>query len=95
MKSKKTKILVVVLVVIIALLTIRVVFDSKFDDFQNMVQWQKDYKIEHPEATKDEIDQAFKDSMKGIEEWIEKYKVEHPDATDAEINRAFNEAWGN
>lgn len=95
MRSKKSIVLVIVLVVIIALLTIRVVFDSKFDDFNNMVQWQKDYKIEHPDASIDEINQAFNNAMKGLEEWRENYKIEHPDATDAEIEKAFNEAWGN
>lgn len=93
--AKKHKILIIILVVIIAILTFRVVFDSKFDDLDNLIQWEKEYKIANPDATKEEIDNAFKEGFKGLEKWTENYKKDHPDATDAEIDQAFKEAWGN
>lgn len=92
--DKKYKVLIVILVIIIAILTFRVVFDSKFDDFDKLVKWEEEYKIANPDATKEEIDKAFKDGFKGLEEWTTNYKKDNPDATDAEIEQAFKEAWG-
>lgn len=93
--NKKYKIFVIVLLTIIALLTFRIAFDSKFKDFDNLVQWEKDYKLANPDASKEEIDKAFSDGFKGLEKWTNDYKKEHPNATDKEINEAFKKAWGN
>lgn len=91
--AKKYKFLIIVLVIIIVLLTFRIVFDSKFKDLDNLIQWEKDYKIANPDASKEEIDKAFKDGFKGLEKWINEYKKDHPNATDEEIDRAFKDAW--
>lgn len=64
MTPKKYKIIIIVLVIVIALLAIRVIFDSKFDDFKNMVKWTNEYKVNYPNASDEEIDKAFKDAWK-------------------------------
>ena len=63
-------------------------------DFQNLIKWENEYKLAHPDATKEEIDQAWNEGMQGLKEWTDKYKLEHPGATDEEINQAFKDAWG-
>ena len=85
MKKNKTKIFIFILIVVIALLSIRVIFDSKFDDFDNFIKTRETY-----EGGPEKFDEDFK----GLVEWEKKYKEEHPNATKAEINKAFNEAWG-
>ena len=97
MKSNKSKIIIGVLVVVVVLLSIRVVFDSKFDkfgeDLENLGQWKADYLEKHPNATDEEIDQAFKEGIDGLDKWKADYLKEHPDATDEEIDEAFKKAW--
>lgn len=67
---------------------------EQFDEnFQKMVEWEKEYKIEHPDATDEEISQAFDEGMAGLDRWVKEYKAEHPDATDEEVNQAFKDAW--
>ena len=85
MKSKYTKIIVVILVIVVILLTLRVVFDSKFDDFNRFVETRQNY-----EGGTEKFDQDFQ----GLIDWEKNYKIEHPNATDQEINKAFKEAWG-
>ena len=85
MGKNKTKIFIIILIVVIALLSIRVIFDSKFDDFDKFIKTRETY-----EGGPEKFDEDFK----GLVEWEKKYKEEHPNATKAEINKAFNEAWG-
>ena len=98
MKSNKNKIIIGVLIVVIVLLSIRVVFDSKFDkfgqDLDNLAKWKTDYLEKHPNATDEEIDQAFEEGIDGLVKWKADYLKEHPDATDEEIDEAFKKAWG-
>lgn len=94
MKSKKNVLIMAVLLIVVAVLLVRVIFDKNFDDLKNLAEWQKNYKIENPDATEEEMDEAFKEGMKGLEEWVNNYKIEHPDATDEEIDQAFKDAWG-
>lgn len=85
MTSKYNKLIIIVLVVAVALLSIRVIFDSKFDDFSRFVETREKY-----EGGTDKFDQDFQ----GLIDWEKNYKIEHPNATDQEINKAFKEAWG-
>jgi hypothetical protein len=67
---------------------------EQFDEnFQKMVEWEKEYKIEHPDATDEEISQAFNEAMDGLDKWVKDYKAKNPDATDEEVNQAFEDAW--
>ncbi len=96
--NKTSKIVIIILIVICTLLLIRfVVFKKAFDQFgkdlENMGTWEKDYKKEHPDATKAEIDAAFTSSMDGLKKWQDSYKQEHPNATKSEIDTAFKAQW--
>jgi len=69
--------------------------DTQFDEnYQKMVDWEKEYKVNHPNATDEEISQAFDEAMGALENWVNDYKAANPDATDEEIDQAFKEAWG-
>ncbi len=85
MTNKKYKITIAVLLIILALLSVRVIFDTKFDDFDRFIQTRENY-----EGGVEKFDEDFK----GLVEWEKKYKEEHPNATKKEIDKAFNEAWG-
>ena len=85
MTSKKYKLIIAVLVVVVALLSIRVIFDSKFDDFDRFVNTRQNY-----EGGTEKFDNDFK----GLVDWKDDYKKAHPNATDQEIDKAFKDAWG-
>lgn len=84
MTSKKYKLIIAVLVVVVALLSIRVIFDSKFDDFDRFVHTRQNY-----EGGTEKFDKDFQ----GLVDWEKDYKKAHPDATKQEIDQAFNDAW--
>lgn len=88
------KILVLLLAFALILGTIGCGCSKVDEDFQKMADWEKEYKLAHPDATDKEIDQAFNEGMQGLTEWTENYKLANPDATDEEINQAFKDAWG-
>lgn len=85
MDSKKYKIIISILVVVIVLLSIRVIFDSKFDDFNNFIKTRDNY-----EGGKEKFDKDFQ----GLIDWEKDYRKSHPDASDEEVNKAFKDAWG-
>ena len=85
MSSKKLKLIIAVLVVVVMLLSIRIIFDSKFDDFDRFIQTRQNY-----EGGTEKFDEDFQNLM----DWEKDYKKEHPDATDEEIDQAFKNAWG-
>ena len=85
MKSKRNMWIIIVLVVVVVILGIRVVFDSKFDDFDNYIESRENY-----EGGTEKFDEDFQNLV----DWEKAYREEHPDATDEEINQAFKDAWG-
>lgn len=96
--NKNTKVVfIVVLSILVILLAARVIFDKKFDDWGNGLRqietWQNQYKKDHPDATKGEMDIAFTSGMQGLETWKKDYLRDHPDATDVEVEAAFNAIW--
>lgn len=97
MKSNKSKIIIAVLVIVVVLLSVRVIFDSKFDkfgsDLENLGKWKADYLEKHPDATDEEVNKAFNEGIDGLVKWKEDYLEKHPGATDEEVNEAFNKAW--
>lgn len=84
MTNKKYKIIIIVLVVIIVLMSIRIIFDSKFDDFSRFIQTRENY-----EGGTEKFDKDFD----GLVKWEKEYKKAHPDATKEEINQVFNDMW--
>lgn len=82
-----------------ALLARFVLFREQFDNWsaglERIGQWQDNYKTEHPEATKDQMDTQFRISIEALEKWKADYKAGHPNATDAEVSAAFDAAWAN
>lgn len=97
MKSNKSKIVISVLILVVVLLSLRLIFDSKFDkiasDLESLGKWKSDYLEIHPDATDEEVDKAFNEGIDGLVKWKEDYLKKHPGATDEEINEAFNKAW--
>ncbi len=85
MTPKKYKIFIAILLVVVALLSVRVIFDSKFDDFDNFVQTRENY-----EGGTEKFDQDFQ----GMVNWEKEYKEAHPNATKKEMDQAFKDAWG-
>lgn len=84
MTSKKYKIIIAILLLVVVLLSIRVIFDSKFDDFDRFIETRQNY-----EGGTEQFDENFQ----GLIEWIDDYKESHPDASEEEINQAFKDAW--
>ncbi len=84
MNNRIKNVLFIVLAVVVVLLTIRVVFDKKFDDFNRFAKERESYK-DGPEA--------YDKNLKALGEWMEKYKQEHPGATDQDASAAFDAAW--
>lgn len=84
MTSKKYKIIIAILLLVVVLLSIRVIFDSKFDDFDRFIKARQNY-----EGATEQFDENFQ----GLIDWIDDYKESHPDASEEEINQAFKEAW--
>ncbi len=86
-----------VAIVIIALLTRYVFFKEQFEEWgrglERIGSWQEQYKQDHPNATKPEMDAAFSVGIKGLEQWQTEYKKTHPNATKAEMDAAFTAAW--
>jgi hypothetical protein len=87
----------IVIIVAVLLLCRFVIFKKQFDAWgeglQRIGSWQDQYKKDHPEATKEEMDAAFKTGVDNIAVWKSQYKQEHPQATNAEADAAFDAAW--
>jgi len=96
---KGTKIVIwILLVIIAALLLVRyVLFPENFAErsawLQRIQDRQTQYKIDNPNATKQEMDKAFEEDVNSLKAWKEDYKANNPWATDADADQAFNEAW--
>lgn len=96
--TKFQKVLMTILIIIvIGLLARFVVFKTQFDKWgkglEQVGSWQEDYKTKHPNATKQDMNEAFDGGMANLKQWQEKYQSEHPNATEAEIDAAFKEQW--
>ncbi|NLY36831.1 MAG: hypothetical protein GX046_06305 [Tissierellia bacterium] len=86
MTSKTSRIVIVTLLVLVVLLSLRVVFDSKFDDFDKFVKTRENY-----EGGPEKFDEDFQ----GLIQWEKEYRATHPNATDKEVNEAFKKLWKN
>ena len=97
MKKYKNTIIVILSILLIILLIRFVIFKNQFEKLGEGLKrvdiWQENYKKEHPDATKQDMDAAFKAGITNIDVWQENYKKEHPDATDEDVSTAFNNAW--
>lgn len=83
--------------VVLTLFARYVVFREQFEEWgeglQRIEDWQTQYKKDHPDATKDEMDAAFEEGIRVIGEWKAQYKRDHPGATDADADAAFEAMW--
>lgn len=99
MKTSHKVLLGILVVIILAGLARYVIFADQFNEWgaglERISDWEEKYRNEHPNATDEEVDAAFKAGMANITVWMEQYKQEHPGATDADAEAAFNAAWGN
>lgn len=85
-------------ILILMLLLIRYVFfKEQFNEWgrglERVGAWQEQYKQDHPNATKEEMDNAFDEGINSIEVWQTQYKKDHPTATKAEMDAAFTALW--
>lgn len=97
--TKIQKILMAVLIIVVVFLLARfVVFKAQFDKWgeglKKIDSWQENYKATHPNATKEDMSEAFDKGISNLKEWQETYKSDHPGATDAEVDTAFKAQWG-
>ncbi len=74
-----------------------IIFKDQFaawgEGLERIDAWEAQYQIDHPGATKAEMDKAFSEGIDNIQAWKENYKKDHPNATETEINNAFEAAW--
>lgn len=97
MKKNNKIIITVIVAVVLVFLAVRVVFDKQFDEWGDGLEkigiWQDQYKKDHPNATKAEMDAAFDGWMQGLVKWKADYMRDNPGATDAQADAAFKAAW--
>ena len=95
-ETNKNIIIVILVLIVVALVARYVVFKERFNEWsqwlQNIEQRQNDYKEQNPNATDEEVDQAFRESIDSLEQRKEDYKAKNPGATDADADKAFNDA---
>lgn len=95
--TMRNSIIGIVAVIAVILLARYVVFAKQFEDWgaglQRIEDWQTQYKKDHPDATKEEMDAAFDAGIANLKVWKEQYKKDHPGSTDADAEAAFNAAW--
>lgn len=65
-------------------------FDKWEEGLNNIAKWEQEYKTQHPNATKAEIDAAFRSGIQDMEKWKEEYKLKNPGATDADADAALD-----
>jgi len=97
-KDTSKNVMIAVLLLIVALVLLRyTVFSEKIDQrregLQNIQTWEDQYRADHPNATDEEVDAAFRSSIDALQERKDNYKKEHPGATDEDADKAFNDAW--
>lgn len=84
MNNKIKNILLIILALVIILLTLRVVFDKKFDDFSRYVKERENYQ-DGPEA--------YDKNLEALGDWVKQYKEDNPGASDEDASKAFEAAW--
>lgn len=94
--NSKNIILIILALIVVWLLARYVFFGKQIDELweglQRIQVWKDDYKAQHPDATEQEVNQAWENSMKWLVERQENYKKEHPNATQAEMDKAWSDA---
>lgn len=100
--QSKKRVLKIILVIALILATAGilarfVIFKTQFAEFGDglarIEQWQTEYKKTHPNASKEEMDAAFRTGIDNIAKWKAEYKAAHPGTTDAEADAEFNRLW--
>ncbi len=96
-KSEKKLLIILLGLVIIGLLARYVVFkdaiDQRWADLEKLGQREEQYKKDHPNATKADMDAAFKDGIDTMSQRKEDWKADHPGASDADADAALEEAF--
>lgn len=92
----KNIIIVVLILIVVALIARYVVFKERFNEWsqwlENIQQRQDNYRAQNPDATDEEVDQAFRESIDALEQRKEDYKAQNPGATDEDVENAFRNA---
>lgn len=96
--SNNSRIFLYVAIGILVLGLLYAVFKKDIEEYgdglERIGERQENYKRDNPNATKEEMDNAWTDGMDGLKKWTDDYKRDHPDATDEDIENAWNKAWG-
>ncbi len=98
-KKRVLKIILAIVLILVAAgaLARFVIFKTQFEQWgaglERIEQWQTEYKKTHPNASKEEMDAAFRTGIDNITKWKAEYKAAHPGATDAEADAEFNRLW--
>ena len=95
--NKSRTIMRILGVIVVALVARYILFKDAIDqrgaDLDKLGQREETYKAEHPGASKEEIDAAFKDGIDTMASRKENYKATHSGATDADADAALEEAF--
>lgn len=98
-KNHTIKIVLVSLGVLVALFVLAryVVFKNEFEEFgdglERIEQWQTEYKRNNPEASKEEMDAAFRAGIEDLDKWKLDYMAANPGATEEDAEAEFNRLW--
>lgn len=67
--------------------------DQRAADLEKLEQREEQYKKDHPNATKADMDAAFKDGIDTMSQRKADWKADHPGASDADADAALEEAF--
>lgn len=97
MKTSHKVLIAIIILIALGFIARYTILKDKFDQWgaglEKIGAWQTNYKKDHPNATKEEMDAAFNSGMANIGVWKAEYKKNNPGASDADADTAFNAAW--
>lgn len=89
--------LIIGLILVLFLLARYIFIKQEVDEYsaglEQIEQWQTEYKRTHPNASKEEMDQAFRAGIDNFEKWKSDYKSANPGATNSDAEAEFNRLW--
>ena len=96
-KASKNVLMIILGLVVAGVLARFVFFKDEFEqrsaDMEKLGQWEAQYKADHPNATKADMDAAFKDGIDTMAQRKTDWLADHPGATEAEADVALEEAF--
>ncbi len=93
----KNLIIGILIIIVLVLLGRYVIFKDRFEQWSEgmarIEKWEADYRVQHPGASKEEVQTAFNAGISNMKSWKDQYLKEHPGATEAEATAALDSLW--